>query len=112
MNWKEINKKYPNAVDVLCDWLNIIKTPDAKKNIGLMQISELFHTTRRLYDFFDKEDIYISVYLKDYISHNVWWTDICAFGRPIALKTLNSRSAAEKQAFLKAFEILEEKLNS
>ncbi|GAG87652.1 unnamed protein product, partial [marine sediment metagenome] len=64
MNWKKIKKKYPQSVKLVKEWLHIRPECD----IGLWEISKLFKSERKLYDFFDEQGILVSiikVYLKD-----------------------------------------------
>jgi len=99
MNWKEIEKKHPKGYEKYLDWNHSDDCP----SVECYQFNK-----RDLYDFFDEQEIYCSVYSKDSIKGKIWWNDIGAFGRYIPLKTRESRREAEEQVFLKAFEILEE----
>lgn len=113
MNWKDIQKKYPNAWDKLIDWANL--TWAEWKESYLDSVSR--QTIRWLYDFFDEQGIRCFIY---YTENTGKWkpelrikqSDTWKMKHIGIIKTENSRSEAEKQVFLKAFEILEEKLSS
>ena len=96
MNWEKIQEKYPKAFSYL-------------KETSHYDVKE----TRRLYDFFDKNDIFIEISI-DKVDR--WFYDIfgCYDSGNIFKIAENSkyliRSNAETAAFEKAFEILEQKL--
>ena len=111
MNWKEIKKKYPKAWILLKEWFGY------KKNITInMELSKIFMPERKLYDFFDKQKIIIEIgigynfnenkYILNEWSYDIIDCDIENEGQ------YNSRLEAEEVAFLKAFEILENKLKT
>jgi hypothetical protein len=100
MNWKSIKKKYPKAFKLLD------KTVD------------IFWDCRFLYDFFDEQGIIIQIkfFWKAEILKKKWSYEISNDFEYIYSSNLNdsitysNRIEAEEQAFLKAFEILEEKI--
>ena len=95
MNWREIQKKYPKAFDILIDWRML-------STVGM----------RDLYDFFDGEGIYVSIecsggcgeYRIDYE-----WVDYDKGDELVKSDWMLNRKIAEEAAFLKAFEILEQR---
>jgi len=103
MNWKEIKKKYPKAYKSFGNWIN----------------RYAYNTDRDLYDFFDEQGIPVSVY---HIVRRYGKFFSVKIFNPISKKTVRilsvpfeirkSRFKMEKQAFLKAFEILEKKVKS
>ena len=111
MNWTERQKKYPKSIVLIKKWLHL--KLDKEGDFGLNQISKLFHTERRLFDFFDGEGIYIgldyhyAIGVERWFSMSITW-DVGYVKKP--LKT-GIRTEAEEVAFLKAFEILEQREN-
>jgi len=118
MNWKEISKKYPRAVSKAVLSIPTIDTP-GHPDYGYPKY------LRELYDFFDEQGIYIEVDLDyDDSGNNQDW--IYAIhqvknNEPIDRlyysfidndNTHPTRKDIEGAAFIKAFEILEEKLKS
>ena len=93
MNWKEIKNKHPKSFKVLNDWEGIKADPN-----------------RFLYDFFDEQEIYVFPLRGERHFNGI------GFGYEIQAEKrhrqhgFKSRSEAEEQAFLKAFEILENNL--
>ena len=123
MNWKEIKDKHPKALQACLNWFSpsAIKMYDLQittshgsivyddgGNCGLIGI-------RDLYDFFDEQDIYIEISYLAIIdpmpigSNEGWWYTINHRSYETSKDT---RPETEEAAFLKAFEILEEKLRS
>jgi len=110
---KELKKKYPKSIAKLKEWDGIRSDGD----IGLWKFTQFFQGKRFFYDFFDEQEIYILVRsevisLENHLLKWMWEIhkdlkieaieyDICIF---------NARTQAEEVAFLKAFEILENKL--
>lgn len=101
MDWKHIKSKYPEAYykygvwadnEMILDYF----APDINK-VNL----------RHLYDFFDENEIYISILHRDSLKTipPYQWKI-----RGDISEGYHSRSLAEEVAFTKAFEILEEKL--
>lgn len=119
MNWQEIKEKYPNASKLYQNfggWSHEDKIKAYLKDEVLR---------RDLYDFFDEQNIFINVsqeyqYTREVDedgrnSHYVpdgWDWDIHdrAYYLATSKALSKSRKEAEQQAFLKAFEILENKL--
>jgi len=109
MNWDLIKEKYPKAYQLWRKWGYYFNTQDKGR-------------VRRLYDFFDEQGIIIEISLS-YFGDNNWYeynidllkdrdayigsVDEPDYEEPYKTKT---RTEAEEQAFLKAFEILESKL--
>lgn len=135
MNWKEIKKKYPKAHDKAISYF--CNNPSKEDLKRLYFCDTMIHTgnndrwqvtfnIRYLYDFFDKQCIYVRI--KTPFEHATVNTRSFLFGWFIQMplnKSNNwcpkyiyeyyeetskykSRSKAEEVAFLKAFEILEE----
>lgn len=101
MNWEEIKEKYPRSYNLIYQ--------QAREYANVLYESPI----RWLYDFFDTQGIYIGV--------EVWHTKLhkhfsCVItdkfsSHPIYSQTdIVSRTEAEEQAFITAFEILESKL--
>ena len=104
MNWNRIKEASPKAVNLL-------------RNTAHYDLRE----PRRLYDFFDENEIYINInpdyygsseyHPRDYESPSdiYFWINInWVYEADVEYKT---RGEAEEAAFTKAFEMLEEKLN-
>ena len=132
MNWKEINKKYPKAIDKLCDWKNVDtqkEINDYVKNFNPKSEKTRFErfmhdhfiipsyegygwNIRGLYDFFDEQGIYINLlltkgirYIPKLINNNKIpriWVNCGVY---------KTRKQAEQAAFKQAFEILENKID-
>jgi hypothetical protein len=109
MNWKSIKKKYPKAFKLLD------KTVD------------IFWDCRFLYDFFDEQGITVEVVFAytrssynrgenlewfEYSVYSDFIPNCCSRNEPDYCEPYKTkhRTEAEEQAFLKAFEILEEKI--
>ena len=127
MNWKEINKKYPKAFDLFFEWFK--GDPKAgvtkKEFLEVNDIVIMYGNLRELYDFFDEQEIWITVYRMSKKDGFGWgWRideDIKGkfkkrniyFPRPLINDSdivLLARTDSEEAAFTKAFEILEEKI--
>jgi len=97
-NWRQIENKYQKAYAL---WMQF-DSPEAKICV----------TYRDLYDFFDEQKLWITVYITCSNSGFMWEivkkTGIDEFSPENII--YNPRSKAEEAAFIKAFEILEEKL--
>ena len=109
MNWEKIREKYPKAWDLL-----IINhaTHNAWGEIDSPEVWDISKITswelRHLYDFFDEQGIIIEIkWYKTDFRYNIWFNDYVRNAQH-----RKTRTEAEEQAFLKAFEILEEKLSS
>lgn len=110
MNWKEIKKKYPKSIVLLKKWLYL--KPGDEGDLGLNMISELLHTERRLYDFFDDQGICIYPLRGSHIRYSLGCGYEIQPYRIIPYERrrqhgFKTRKKAEKAAFLKAFELLE-----
>ena len=101
MNWNNIEVKYPKAFNKWKEWAFYHRTQE----IGRI---------RRLYDFFDKQKIVISIV---WVMHTT--EDRLEYYYDFAIDNIASfesdkhyatRTEAEEKAFEKAFEILENKL--
>jgi len=124
MNWEEINKKYPKAFDLFFEWFK--GDPKAgmtkKEFLEVNDIVIMYGNLRELYDFFDEQEIYITITR----SHG-FDADICKgcecypyieVNRELAILArdrhkgnhFKSRTEAEEAAFTKAFFLLEDKL--
>ena len=111
MNWNLIKEKYPKAYKEGQDWWVAhaeIYEPAFLFNIG----------NRFLYDFFDEQGIIIQIkfFWKAEVLGKKWSYEISNDFEYIYSSNLNdsitysNRTEAEEQAFIKAFEILEDKL--
>ena len=124
MNWKEIEKKYPNSSGACQDWLenqwSVIIEIDNDGRLGYrltdgvhaIEIFIPFYGNRWLYDFFDEQEI--TCYLNFDTELQIWYYKIIdlkqkwEWGHRLVY---NTRGKAEKAVFLKAFELLENKLS-
>ena len=102
MNWNLIKEKYPRA---LSRYTNI-----SISLLAMADFSQYQRNIRDLYDFFDGEGIYIDVRPFYYDG----WQFLSSLVTP-GLESIDceggaTRTEAEEQAFMKAFEILEEKI--
>lgn len=110
MNWKYIKDNYPKAWNSLCEYhenevVGLIDHPYVWDQDNLAPSSwELRH----LYDFFEIHEIYISMIHRDSLNSipPYQWKI-----RGDISEGFKTRQQAEEAAFLKAFEILETKLN-
>ena len=104
MNWNLIKEKYPKAYKEGQDWWVAhaeIYEPAFLFNVG----------NRFLYDLFDEQGIVIGIEVLYY--DGFWFTPTITvmWDTDTNMKIgSQSRTEAEEQAFLKAFEILEDKL--
>ena len=105
MNWQEkfvqiIMKQYPKSIALM------------RGNFKSSQIWKLQYMSnpRLLYDFFDEQGIYINI--ARWEEAEVWaYRIIIGIKEYISFEiTHPTRTEAEEQAFIKAFEILEDKL--
>jgi len=137
MNWKEISEKYPKAFYELLIWF--ITSSEYKREfaIDLLNEDDKFKKSpykyfkynyltayedfswnyRNLYDFFDEQEIFIEIefYPIPESPKKPWTCNGTIFeGNDLHLKWCSEeyikRSDAEEATFIKAFEILEEKL--
>ena len=115
MNWNLIKEKYPKAYKEGQDWWVAhaeIYEPAFLFNIG----------NRFLYDFFDEQGVVVEVVFAYNNTDEIYWFEyyiykngvlqFCSMDEPDyeePYKTI-TRTEAEEQAFIKAFEILEDKL--
>lgn len=103
MNWKEIVEKYPKSHKMAMDYIS-----------GKTKDIFWYPNNRWLLDFFDGNDIIISIqgFIND---ENIKIFDYCIQERNtlngMAGDWFNDRSKCEAKAFIKAFEILENKLS-
>lgn len=110
MNWNLIKEKYPKVADKLIKHYQIDDSL-----IGYRYFMEDY-LRRNLYDFFDGEGIIIEIGFspgnKVLPGDTVFYYDFCIDDFPVAESKdyYKTRTEAEEQSFLKAFEILEEKL--
>ena len=137
MNWKEISEKYPKAFYELLIWF--ITSSEYKREfaIDLLNEDDKFKKSpyeyfkynyltayedfswdyRNLYDFFDEQEIFIEIefYPIPESPKKPWTCNGTIFeGNDLHLKWCSEeyikRSDEEEATFIKAFEILEEKL--
>ena len=104
IQWSEIKKQTPNAFKKLKKWINA-----ETKGILQFELMMILKNERELFDFFDEMGIIISIWLQPQTrSHLVWsvyYSDIFAHSS----KYYGDRKEAEKEAFKRAFKILEKK---
>lgn len=106
MNWQEIKEKYPRSYNLIYQ--------QAREYANVLYESPI----RWLYDFFDEQGISVTIDWSHSEKPTIgidWYYEITDFGLPAQIfECVNvyagNRTEAEEQAFLKAFEILEEKL--
>lgn len=138
MNWKEIKEKYPKAIKRFMEWrmknnaFNFLEKrfcvtqygfaiESLQRKLGFQGkdieswICYDRHSDdegiRFLYNFFDEQNIYISINVNMFMMFD--WSIITTPNISISIQSdfdYNLRIEAEEQAFLKAFEILEDKL--
>ena len=109
MNWTERQKKYPKSIVLIKKWLHL--KLDKEGDFGLNQISKLFHTERRLFDFFDGEGIFIEIEYDPNldVGESQWnWLIYNTEGFVYNKEGYHSRIEAEEAGWNKAFEILEQ----
>ena len=117
MNWTEIQKKYPKAFDKL-----ILTFPLQNRTKSAAGFYLAMYCIRNLYDFFDGEDIHVHIYQSPHNDHWFYmlWGELTPaikgesrFRDHITPETAtlecNNRPNTEEIAFLKAFEILEQR---
>lgn len=100
MNWDEIKQKYPKAYDNWITWNQVnYNTAPAKDAVYILMVGSLFQ-------FFDEQGILMGV-------NAVWETWLQTVEEDYEYYEFDgyTRQEAEQQAFTKAFEILENKLN-
>lgn len=121
MNWEKIKEQYPKAVLKLKEWRHI--KPDCE--FGLFEFSEIFKGKRLLYDFFDKNEVWISIELEIQYTREIDEDDKNPHYVPEGFYSMvhdnsylldsqglfDTRKEAETAAFTKAFELLEKKLS-
>ena len=127
MNWEKIKKKYPKAWGLFVMFRAKANAIADKKGSYDGDIFKL----RDLYDFFDKQGIYIELWFREnsvlsfawhiHFINKKWeeiglskWSNKISY--PITERNpkaglYKTRTEAEEKAFEKSFEILEEKLN-
>lgn len=115
MNWLEIREKHPKAFCLLCDFVRtkILKGEDNKAVFAYLTgyyFGDFYE--RDLYDFFDELKLRCEVTSRLY---GFFAPKIIEFkgGEWIQhydFKTQETRKEAEEHAFVKAFQILEDKL--
>ena len=124
MNWTEIEKKYPNSSDACHDWFekqwSVILEINNDGRLGYkitdgVHAVEMFiplYGNRWLYDFFDEQGIYIGLDYHYAVGLARWFSLTIIYDKEHYEDELDTgiRKEAEYAAFLKAFEILEEKL--
>lgn len=105
MNYTEIKEKYPKSFEVFCEWNGINPSYE-----GLSS----FHAGRDLYDFFDQNRILVNARY-DYIRSDDAHFDAEILDQATGVETYSTgwltRPEAETAGFMKAFEILEERIN-
>ena len=112
MNWKEIEEKYPKAWELFGKRYGIYldlfwKITDDGKLLDTDYESGGYFELRHLYDFFDEQDIYVSV-IHNEVTRKFYY-DISTKPMRSDINSLvkYSRTEAESVAFTKAFELLE-----
>jgi len=106
MNWEEISKKHPEALNELVKWSSLRESKHQETWLS---------PYRAFYDFFDEQEIYVAIttLLKPHTDDSTrffeWDIDI-EYDTFMDYELYNTRQEAEEMAFLKAFKILEEKL--
>ena len=123
MNWKVIQKKYFKAFEKLKWFYENIPLEINEENVLGWYFTDGVHVIQMwndldrswLYDFFDKQRLYIEVFIEEDYPIRWGWKVLTFqddygtndYGNKSSLKT---RKIAEEQAFIKSFQLLEEKL--
>jgi len=108
MKWKEIKEKYPKGWERACKW-GFAEGWDTELEEGEMTFD--FYPMNFFY-FFDEQGIVINI--ESYVTPKrfefEFWIDSLDEKKIVSItfKKFKSRKEAEEQAFLKAFELLEE----
>jgi len=120
MNWTQIKENHPKAWDkFIQDQIPLCKAHTLDGELLLGDEPTVEYQVRNLYDFFDEQGIMIDITPyhhnhKLYYSHNFptneYYSECVGAVREYNSR-LKTRKQAETQAFEKAFEILEDKLN-
>ena len=117
MNWKEIKEKYPKGYDSAKMWW--IDEAGLSQFQDFNPCSGVNVNDRYLYDFFDEQGIFINVvrmwYFEDTIEnslHEFFDWEIIVEREFVSDSEVEepTRTEAEEQAFIKAFELLEQRL--
>lgn len=105
---KELVSSHPKSIDAYIQFITTKSgegiRPDVKRDDMIDFVTLIIHTgIRNLYDFFDAKDIMIQVYWTGFWQYSVG---------ELIMDSINfdNRREAEKAAFTKAFDILEQKL--
>ncbi len=106
--WKEINEKYPKALQSARLLLSTIDYPNDPDCGGIDNI-------RDLYDFFDERGIFIRVKWSTATHTEIRWRYILRLNNKSLYEKSGStkyqiRTEAEKSGFMKGFEILNDRL--
>lgn len=117
MNWEEIKEKYSKSFELLIKNHNLDYYTDEtqfnnKLYYNLVDFHEEFNI-RDLYDFFDEQGLYIDIDCESIVKTPLHWTfTIDKKGKGHSGEEVGyiNRKEAEKVAFEKAFELLEERL--
>jgi len=124
MNWKEIKRKYPKAHRKFENWAIDHEYLGINEPFSGKTLNHIYYDNHDLYDFFDKQKIYITIdwyYVKCYEynynldkdfevkSNKINW-NYCIRPYSLTIPNFETRPKAENGAFEKAFEILEEKI--
>lgn len=107
MNWKKIQEKYPKALKVC------VKFFDSLPNEYCFNAKSWIHefNDRNLYNFFDDQEIYCRISpIFDSMMTILFAVLVFSVKEDHDLDDFDTRIEAEKAAFKKAFELLEEKL--
>ena len=122
MKWKEIKEKYPKAYKKACEW-GFAEGWDTEKEEGLMTF-EYGCGLRNLFNFFDDNEIFISIELEVQYTREIDADDRNPTYMPEGFYysihsnsyylggggVLKTRQETEIAAFTKAFDRLEKKL--
>jgi hypothetical protein len=105
MNWQKIKEDCPKVLQKLLDDKNWVMQ---EHTVCYNHEWDSFVSIRDLYDFFDEQDIVIVI--NYYSETGAFIAEIWVGGNNELDAPFKSRTEAETQAFIKAFEILENKL--
>lgn len=108
MDWKEIKESCPKAYKRGQDWWTD-NIEHYQRNGIVDEYESLTVSERFLYDFFDGEGIYITVRPYNF-RVDKWFYAFWGIEVDYEMLKAKTRTEAEEQAFLRAFEILELKL--
>ena len=121
MNWRKVKKDCPKAFEVFLNWLEYYDNTDKNKAkpIFYLEMRFILGSERELYDFFDEQEIIVMIWHRASgvvcVEADTWNFKIDKKNGRILKDGRTGpqykvRPKAERAAFIKAFELLEQKL--